>query len=69
MAETYKKVGDNLEVTVTNVREITELELLEQKQRLVQDKKRAEEDIVRIQTQIDEIDAKLVVVNEKEIDK
>lgn len=66
MAETYKKIGDKLEVTVTNVREVSELELLEQKQRLEQNKKRAEEDVARTQVQIDEIDAKLVVVNEKE---
>lgn len=63
MSEIYKKVGDDLEVTVTSKRIVTELELLEQKQRLVNDKSQAEEDAVKIQGRIDEVDAKLVVVN------
>lgn len=63
MTQTYKKVGDKLEVTDTNIKEVTELELLEQKERLEQDKVRAEQEVVKVQSQIDELDAKLVVIN------
>lgn len=63
MAETYRKVGDKLEITTNHTRIVTELELLEQKQRLQQNKIHIEADIIRIKAQIDELDNKLEVIN------
>jgi hypothetical protein len=61
MAETYKKKGEDLELTTT--RTITELQLLEHKERAKEDKVRAEADVVKAQARIDELDAKLTVLN------
>lgn len=63
MTQTYKKVGNKLEVTDTRIREVTEFELLEEKQRLEQDKVHAEREVVGIQDRIDELDDKLEVIN------
>ncbi len=61
MAETYKKKGDELEITTT--RTMTELQLLKERKQAKENKVNAERDVVRAQTRIDEIDAKLAVVH------
>ena len=67
MAETYRKVGDDLEVTTNCTRIVTELQLLEQKQRLQQDKIHAEANVTRIEAAIDELDNKLEVIHGEEL--
>ena len=63
MAQTYEKVNDKLRVTTTNESDFTELELLEEKQRLERELPRAEKEVERVQAEIDEVNAKLVVIN------
>ena len=47
MAQTYEKVNDKLRVTTTNKSDFTELELLEEKQRLERELPRAEKEVGR----------------------
>lgn len=63
MSETYIKVGDKLEIRTNGTRLVTELHLLEEKQRLHEEKEHLEQGVIRITAQIDELDNKLKVIN------
>lgn len=64
MAETYVKVDDKLEVTTNHTTLVTELQLLEEKQRLQEEKTQEERRVIEIEAAIDELDNKLEVINE-----
>jgi len=65
MPESYKKKGKDLEVTKTIVSSITEGELLQEREDLQEERRHRLQDIVSMQKDVAEIDAKLAIAVDK----
>jgi len=65
MSETYKKVGEHLEVTKTTVDSVTESDVLQEKAGLQEDKKARLGDILCWQKDVAQIDAQLAIIEDK----
>ena len=65
MDESYTKVGDMLEVTTNHTILVSELQLLEEKQRLLDDKAHKKKELIKLEAEIEELNNKLDIINEK----